>query len=116
WIARGLPVLLGIVFVALTVHSAAVHSGTCDELGAHIPAGYLYWTSGRFTGGIDNFPLGQLLIALPVYLRGLSYDLFTEQHLFLFRLPVVAMGALLGLVLYVFAKDLAGRGAALVAL
>ena len=24
-------------------NSAWVHSGVCDELGAHIPAGYLYW-------------------------------------------------------------------------
>jgi hypothetical protein len=100
----------------LTVHSAIVHSAACDEIGAHIPAGYLYWTSGHYGGGLDNFPLGQLLIALPVRALGLGYALFSEQHLFLFRLPVVLLTLMLGLLTYAYTRELFGRAAAQVAL
>ena len=102
--------------MALTVHSAIVHSATCDEIGAHIPAGYLYWTSGQYGGGLDNFPLAQLLIALPVRALGLRYALFSEQHLLLFRLPVVLLALTLGLLTYVYTRDLFGRTAAQVAI
>jgi hypothetical protein len=98
--------------VTLTVHSAIVHSATCDEIGAHIPAGYLYWASGQYAGGLDNFPLVQLLIALPVRALGLHYALFTEQHILLFRLPVVLLTLMLGLVTYAYTRDLLGRVAA----
>jgi predicted membrane-bound dolichyl-phosphate-mannose-protein mannosyltransferase len=104
------------LFLANALHGAIRNSAVCDELGAHIPAGYLYWTSGRFSGGIDNFPLAQLIIALPVKLSGCSYELFTEQHLFLFRLPVLLMGVALALVVYCFASDLYNELAGLAAL
>ena len=87
------------LFVSGAVYAAISNSGVCDELGAHIPAGYLYWTSGQFSGGLSNFPLGQLLIAAPVYWLGHSYELYTEQHLLLFRLPVILMGACLGVLI-----------------
>ena len=60
----GLLALGAVNMVAAAVRNSAV----ADELGAHIPAGYLYWLSGQYSGGIDNFPLGQLWIALPVKL------------------------------------------------
>ncbi len=114
---RALPVaVLLAAFAANAGYDAAVHSGTCDELGAHIPCGHLYWTSGRFSGGLGNPPLGQLLIALPVKLLGRPYELYTEQHLLLFRLPVLLMGLALAAAVYAFASELFGRGAALVAL
>ena len=81
-------------FVGNALRSAIANSAVCDELGAHIPAGYLYWTSGQFSGGLSNFPLGQLLIAAPVHWLGHSYELFSEEHLLLFRLPVIGMGVL----------------------
>jgi hypothetical protein len=87
-----------------------------DELGAHIPSGYLYWLSGQYSGGIDNFPLAQLWIALPVRLLGLEYELFTEQHLLLFRLPVLVLGVALMASIYGFARGLYGREAAIAAL
>jgi hypothetical protein len=104
------------LFLANALHGAIRNSAVCDELGAHIPAGYLYWTSGRFSGGIDNFPLAQLIIALPVKLSGCSYELFTEQHLFLFRLPVLLMGVALALVVYCFASELYNEHTGLAAL
>ncbi|OQW95749.1 MAG: hypothetical protein BWK77_06920, partial [Verrucomicrobia bacterium A1] len=111
-----LPWLLIGLFALNALNDARVHSAVCDEIGAHIPSGYLYWASGRFSGGVDNFPLGQLLIALPVRLLGLSYELFTEQHLLLFRLPVIAMAVLLGFLVHRFARAIAGPRAGLAAL
>jgi len=111
-----LPLLLLALFLANALNGAVHNSGVCDELGAHIPCGHLYWTSGRFSGGIYNFPLGQLIITLPVKLLGYSYNLFTEQHLFWFRLPVLLMGLLLGVLVYRFASKLYGPNAGLAAL
>jgi hypothetical protein len=104
------------LFIANGLRAAVANSGVCDELGAHIPTGYLYWSSGEFSGGLGNFPLGQLLIAAPTYLLGHSYELFTEQHLLLFRLPVLMLGALLGLLVSRMATSLYGRTAGVAAL
>ena len=112
---KGFLILLFALFALFALWNAACNSGACDELGAHIPSGYLYWTSGTFTGGLHNFPLGQLIITLPVKLMGLSYELFSEQHLFLFRLPVVLMGLLLGIVVYRLARALFDSSTALAA-
>lgn len=113
---RWAAVLFLAAFVLNALYSANVHSGVCDELAAHIPAGHLYWTTGVYSGGVGNFPLVQLLIALPVRLLGLPYALFTEQHLFLFRLPVILLGIVLGIAIWFFTRRLAGEKAALVAL
>lgn len=94
------------VFSLNAVYAALQNSAVCDELGAHIPCGYMYWSTGIFGGGINNPPLGQLLIALPVKIFGLSYDLYTEQHLFLFRIVGILMAVLLGELIYRFASAL----------
>ncbi len=99
-------VLLLALFSINALYAAVRNSAVCDELGAHIPCGYMYWTTGVFGGGINNPPLGQLLITLPVKILGLSYDLYTEQHLLLFRLVVLIMAVLLGMLIYRFASDL----------
>ena len=39
----------------------------------HILSGWLYWQSGRFGGGVDNPPLGQLLVSLPLVRVRLPY-------------------------------------------
>jgi hypothetical protein len=114
--AKTTPIILLLVFLASCLSIAVTGSGTCDELGAHIPSGYLYWKTGRFGGGIDNPPLGQLLVASIVKLSGLHYALFSEQHLFLFRLPVILLGLLGGVVLFRMARLLFGRPTAVVAL
>ena len=100
----GLLVLCVVNMVAAAIRNSAV----ADELGAHIPAGYLYWSSGQFSGGIDNFPLAQLWIALPVKLLGFDYELFTEQHLVLFRLPVIALGLVVMWMVFRLARRLHG--------
>lgn len=113
---RLILVLLLILFFANALNGAIRNSAVCDELGGHIPCGYLYWSSGEFSGGLSNLPLGQLLIALPVKMLGCSYELFTEQYLVLFRLPVLLMGLLLGGLVYRFASELYSRGVGLAAL
>ncbi len=103
------------LFVANALRAAVSNSAVCDELGAHIPAGFLYWTSGQWSGGLGNVPLGQLLIAAPPYWLGHSYELYTEQHLLLFRLPVIFMAALLGLGVAHLATRLYGQRAGIAA-
>lgn len=111
-----IPGVLCLAFFLNGLNDALRNSAVADEVGGHMAAGYLYWTSGRYSGGIANFPLGHLLIGLPVALLGYTYEPFTEQHLVLFRLPVLALGVLMGIVLYRFTAALAGRRAAIVAL
>ncbi len=108
--------LLLLVFFANALIAALVNSGAGDELAAHIPSGYLYWKSGSFGGGIDNFPLGQLLVTLPAGLLRIPYTLFTEEHLFLFRLVPILMGLGLCALVWRLATKLYGAGAGLLAL
>ena len=51
----GLDLLLGLL-------AARADSSVADEH-PHILSGWLYWASGRFAGGLDNPPLGQLVLA-----------------------------------------------------
>jgi hypothetical protein len=115
--ARRWPVLLLLaLFAGNAVVAALLNSGTCDELGAHIPSGWLYWKSGVFTGGVGNFPLGQLLVTAPAALFTHGYTLWTEQHLFLFRLPGILLGLGLCVLVWRFARRRHGPGAGLAAL
>lgn len=116
WPTSALVAALLALFTLNALYAAVRNSGTCDELGAHIPSGYLYWKTGQFAGGVDNPPLGQLLIALPIVLTGCEYELFTEQHLLLFRLPALLMGLLLAGLVWRLATELWGRDAGLAAL
>jgi hypothetical protein len=70
------------LFLANALIAAIMNSGAGDELAAHIPCGYLYWTTGVFGGGIDNFPLGQLLVTLPAGIFRVPYTLYTEETCF----------------------------------
>lgn len=100
----------------LLVSTAAVSSATPDEIGAHVPSGYLYWTGGRITDGIDNLPLGQLLVAAPVAVSGIEWELFSDRHLLLFRLPVVALMVAAAWTLWRLVRQLAGGTPALASL
>ena len=114
---RRWPVLLLLaLFLGNAVAAALLNSGTCDELGAHIPSGWLYWKSGVFSGGVGNFPLGQLLVAAPAALFAHDYSLWTEQHLFLFRLPGIFFGLGICFLVWRFAKRRHGAAAGLAAL
>lgn len=94
---RGLLALAAAIalFILQCVPPLSRNSGTCDELGAHIPSGILAWKSGIFSGGVANPPLGQLLVgAGPVLCGKANHPLAdSPQDLFPARLPVVFLGA-----------------------
>ncbi len=112
----GVALLLLLLFLANALVAALMNSGAGDELAAHISSGYLYWKSGTFSGGIDNFPLGQLLVTLPAGLFRVPYTLFSEEHLLLFRVVPILMGLGLCALVWRFATKLHGPGAGLLAL
>ena len=64
---NGLPIAAGALFAALAVHAASVETPTVDEF-AHVPAGLAYLEHGSFELYAKNPPLGQSLVALPLWL------------------------------------------------
>lgn len=96
--------------------SASVHSGVPDEVAVHIPAGFLFLETGTFAGGLGNPPLGQVLVALPVWLGFGDYALFEAHDLLAPRAVVIAVALFAALVLSIFARSLLGAAGALGAL
>src|SRR5580765_5171578 len=95
----------------------AVHGGTCDELAAHLPAGILHWKSGKATSGLDNPPLGQLLVAAGPVLTGTANHPLRDDPRALLpaRIPSLLLGSLTVFLTAAFAHRLAGMRAALAA-
>jgi hypothetical protein len=117
---RGLVWLVALLLFAALVAQVLpplVHkSGVCDEHGAHLPAGYVYWKSGVFSGGINNPPLMQLLTAAPLAIGGMDYSPFSDKGIWAARLPVLFLSLGLGLAVLAWARSLYGRAAGLAAL
>jgi len=132
-----LTLILG-AFAILCAHGLAWDTPTIDEF-AHLPAGTYYWTTGNFTLYPQNPPLVKLAAALPVlamrpaisrgpventgwfpWIFGTDFmerNRAAYDRLFLAgRLPIVAMGVLLGLLVHRWARGLYGPRAGLVAL
>ena len=132
-------VLLLAAFAALCAHGLRWDSPTVDEF-AHLPAGYYYLKTGNFELYNLNPPLPRVLSALPLLAVGPSIDTGARlrdsgwypwvfatdfmrrnrdrfDRIFLLgRLPVVALGVLLGLLVWHWARRLYGEEAGLVAL
>jgi tetratricopeptide (TPR) repeat protein len=129
------PALLLALFAGLAIASVRESSVTGDEV-AHLPAGYTYVRTGDFRLNPQHPPLVKALAGVPLLLLDLPpVDRFPgwreadewifgrafltqnrapmERILLLARLPMVAIGVLLGAVLFLWARDLWGRGAAL---
>ena len=137
--ARLAALLLLVLFVALCAHGLRWDTPTVDEF-AHLPAGYYYLETGNFELYNLNPPLPRLLCALPLLAAAPAIDTAARlrdtgwypwifatgfmrlnaasfDHLFLLgRLPVVALGVLLGLLVWRWARRLYGEEAGLVAL
>jgi hypothetical protein len=131
--------LLLAVFAILCIQGALRDSPTVDEF-AHLPAGYWTLETGRFELFPLNPPLVKILSALPLLALHPAIDTaspvehtgwfpwefgtrFMEMNrpgydrIFLLgRLPVVALGMLLGWVAFLWARELYGAEAGLVAL
>jgi 4-amino-4-deoxy-L-arabinose transferase-like glycosyltransferase len=133
--------LLLAVFALLCAHGLRWDTPTVDEF-AHLPAGYYYLRTGNFALYNQNPPLVRLLSALPLLaldpppavdtgarLRNTGWypwifgtDFMQRNRgryelIFLLgRLPIVALGLLAGWLVFVWARDLYGDEAGLVAL
>ena len=131
--------LLLTVFALLCAHGLRWDTPTVDEF-AHLPAGYHALKTGRFDLFPLNPPLVKLLCALPLLALDPSIDTETKvqntgwypwvfgtdfmernragyDRIFFFgRLPVVALGLLLGVLVFLWAREMYGDEAGLVAL
>lgn len=131
--------LLLAAFAALCGHGLRWDSPTVDEF-AHLPAGYYYLKTGNFALYDLNPPLPRVLCALPLLALAPAIDTGARlrddgwypwvfatdfmrrngerfDRIFLAgRLPVVALGVLLGLLVWHWARRLHGEEGGLVAL
>src|SRR5262249_11236671 len=110
-------------------------SATSDEP-VHLAAGYSYWQTRDFRLNPEHPPLAKLLAALPLLLLHPSFDtsqqdwttaseyafgfrfLYSndaDQLLFWGRVPMILLAAMGAAVTFLWANDLFGRAAALVA-
>ena len=126
------------VFFIQAVSSMRLLSATWDEF-VHLAAGYSYLKTGDLRLNPEHPPLMKELCALPLLSLGPQLDLRdpawsmvppdqtsfgydflyrndADRLLFWGRMPVVILGVLLGLYVYLWARDLSGRSAALLAL
>ncbi|HMB69340.1 MAG TPA: glycosyltransferase family 39 protein [bacterium] len=115
---RALAGILTGLFLLQGALGLAVKSGTCDELGAHLPAGILFWKSGQFSGGLANPPLGQALVAAGPVLTGTADHPLRDspRDLLPARLPVLLMGAGIVLLTGAIGRRLGGDRAGIAAL
>jgi len=123
-------ILLLLVFSALVLSAALRTSGTCDEIAHHIPVGYVLLTKWDFKMDTSQPPLARYIIAVPLKLfmhinmpedknkwriedRSIfgrdffyKYNTDSKKILFLCRIPVMIIGALCGLLLFVWVASL----------
>ncbi len=124
------PTLLLAAFCALAVSSMYGESTTGDEV-AHLPSGYTYLKTGDFRLNVQHPPLIKALAGAPLLLLdlkpitaspgwekgdewafGKDFLLNNRQPhwllVFLGRLPMVAVGALMGALLFLWGRELWG--------
>jgi hypothetical protein len=133
WVALAMVVLLGQMALAM-VTAAVEQSPTIDEP-VYVAAAAVYVNQHDLAFNAEHPPLGKLLIGTGVALyhphldeayHGRQYAVGAHflyesgnnpERLMLFaRLPIVVLTLLFGLVIFAFARDLAGPGVGLVAL
>jgi hypothetical protein len=125
-----------LLYVGLAVASMRAHSATFDE-GTHLPAGYTYLAFGDHRLNPEQPPLVKLLAAAPLlplhpvfktddlaWSEGRQWELGrrflyrwndARELLFRGRLPIVMLGAALGVAVFLWARGLVGRAAAALA-
>lgn len=112
---------------------ASAKSRTVDEVTHHLQGGYKYLTTGKWGYGVDNPPLSSTLAAIPfLFIRDKSsfddfnkgapvdyiqgYDTFPRKVLILGRIVPILFMVLLGLSVFLWARELYGVKAGLLAL
>ena len=129
-------ILFCALFLTQTVLSVRQESATFDETD-HLPAGYVYWRVGDYGVNPEHPPFVKMLAAFPLlFVRvtlpplpteigeqewGFGRQLLYEANdadrlLFMGRMAVLPLALLLGLAVFLWARDLFGRGAAIFAL
>jgi len=103
------------LYALLALPALLLDSSVADEH-PHILSGWLYWESGRFSGGLDNPPLGQLLVAAPLRLLGVDYQFPSDAKLWAARVPVLLLALALAALVGHWARRMGGMGTACVAL
>lgn len=135
---RLLAAALLAVFSALAFDAARRDAPTYDEA-LHIASGYSYLKTGRYWMDIDHPPLGRVILSAPLlalapavdtghsaWRQGLRYE-FADAFLYhntveparmllASRSMAILMGVLLGILLWTWANELFGPGAAAAAL
>ncbi|HSF39284.1 MAG TPA: glycosyltransferase family 39 protein [Thermoanaerobaculia bacterium] len=137
--ARGVRALLLGAFAILCVHGLVWDSPTVDEF-THLPVGWFYLKTGDFDLAARTPPLVKSLAALPLLVLDPAIDTakpaaesawypwilgtdFMERNraaydrIFLLgRLPIVALGLLMGIVVHRWARELYGEAGGLTSL
>jgi len=123
------------LYLAMALHGVAHDSGTYDEY-VHVTAGYSYWSFNDYRLNPENGNLAQRIVALPLVLRGDAFpsrdqpawhvsDMWSLSDQFFFapgrdadgmlfsaRVPVAIVGALLGALVFFWARALFGAAGA----
>lgn len=126
-----------LIFLILTASSALNTSGTCDEIAHHIPVGCVLLSKWDFKMDTSQPPLSRYIIALPLKLfmkinipddkaewrrpdrASFGRDFFYRYNnepariLLLARIPVMIVGILCGLLVFIWARSLYGDKAGL---
>ncbi len=126
--------LFCLLFLAQTVLSIREKSATFDEV-VHLPAGYVYLKFGDYSYNPSHPPLLKMLGALPLLFVHVNMPTYegpwkdyrpghrflyeandADRLLFLGRLAVLPISLLLGCAVFLWTRELFGRGAAAFAL
>jgi hypothetical protein len=134
-----LVVAFSIVFFCLALYNISEKSLTCDEI-VYIPAGYSYLKTFDYWMNREHPPLAKLLAATPLLFlqpilptdsplwrarnKQLEFsreflivrNTNTDQLVFWARVPMILVGVLLGVFVFVWARDLYGEFAGYLAL
>jgi hypothetical protein len=128
-----------VIYAALAMHGVARKSGTSDEF-AHVTGGYSYWAFNDYRLQPENGNWAQRIVALPAILRGAPFPsldqnawrtsnvwMMSDQFFFgsandadrmlrSARWMVAIVGALLGLIVFLWSRRVFGTAGAWISL
>jgi hypothetical protein len=128
------------VFFILALTTALRTSGTCDEIAHHIPVGYVLLSKWDFKMDTSQPPLARYIVALPLKIfmklnlpddknewrredrASFGRDFFykynnsSKKMILLARIPVILIGMLCGVLLFIWTSSVYGEKAGLLGL